>query len=120
MTPRDPNRKGSNLTRLLSDALKSRKLTLPETEEEIAAAEAELAGREQPLPLALEDPWGFLDSKAHLKVRAPETPPVNEEVERELARAARAGGTLTKEVLERMRRDREAAEAKAKEADEGE
>jgi hypothetical protein len=115
MTPRDPKKKGSSLTRLVSDALKARKLTLPETEDEIAAAEAEIADQKEPLPPALQNPWGFLDANARLKLRAPESPPTDEEVERELARAARAGGTLTEEVLERMRRDRAAAEAKAKE-----
>jgi hypothetical protein len=115
MTPRDPKRKGSSLTRLVSDALRARKLTLPETEDEIAAAEAEIAHDREPLPLALQNAWGFLDANARLKLRAPESPPIDEEVERELARAARAGGTLTEEVLERMRKDRAAAEAKAKE-----
>lgn len=118
MTPREPKKKHSSLTRLVADALKSRKLTLPETEEEIAAAEAEIADQKEPLPPALQNPWGFLDANARLKLRALERPPTDEEVERELARAARAGGTLTEEVLERMRRDRVAAEAKAKE-DEG-
>lgn len=115
MTPRDPKRKGSSFTRLVSDALRARKLTLPETEDEIAAAEAEIAHDRERLPLALQNAWGFLDANARLKLRAPESPPINEEVERELARAARAGGTLTDEVLERMRKDRAAAEAKAKE-----
>jgi hypothetical protein len=115
MTPRDPKRKGSSLTRLVSDTLRARKLTLPETEDEIAAAEAEIAQDREPLPLALQNAWGFLDANARLKLRAPESPLIDEEVERELARAARAGGTLTEEVLEQMRKDRAAAEAKAKE-----
>ena len=115
MTPRDPKRKGSSLTRLVSDALRARKLTLPETEDEIAAAEAEIADDTEPLPPALQNRWGFLDANARLKLRAPASPPADEKVERELARAARAGGALTEEVLERMRKDRAAAEAKAKE-----
>lgn len=110
----DKKKGGTSLGVLICQALKETGLALPETEDEIAAAEAEIAKDKVILPPALQGPWGFLNSSARLSV-SPSTAAsvVSQEVVNELARAARSGGALTKEIEEQMRKDREEAEVKA-------
>ena len=63
---KNSTKKGTTLGALIGEALKGNGLALPETEEEIEAAEKAIANETVPLPEALEDPWGFLNAKVRL------------------------------------------------------
>jgi hypothetical protein len=84
---------------------------LPETEEGVEALEADSV-IEPGLPWEIADPYSVLDaitppvnSLPHIKEQA------SEDLEEELARAAREGaGEITSEVERQMKDDREAAE----------
>ena len=120
MSRNNPNKKKTDLSPFLMAALKSSDLALPETEEEIAAAEEDI-GVVDSLPESLRDPWGFLKPKSEWKpTHATLRPVPSEEIEAELARAARDGGELSVEVEEKMRLDRAKAEAEARTKDESE
>lgn len=103
------------LGRLLAETAKSKKLLLPDTEEEIAAAEVEVAGLEFELPQRLRDPMVFIGAEGSFGLGIGQSAAAGDQsTEEGLARAAREGGHITAEVEERMRRDREVAEAKKK------
>lgn len=84
----------------------------PETEEDVARAEAELAEAAQPVPDKLRDPdatWNHASKSASMVLRLPgfaDDSPAAED----MARAARGGRRLAPEVEDLMRRDRDAAE----------
>ena len=97
-------------------AMKALGWLVPETDDEVAQAEAELEANPVPLPDKL------------LKVFPPfeNVPPSPEpqsagrsqrETEQHLARAAREGGDISAEVEERMKRDRERAERESEQSD---
>jgi hypothetical protein len=95
---------------LLEVAIKKQGLALPETENEIAALEAQFE-REGTLafPARLLVPPDFRPS-AESKFRLRRRPVVDANTAEEMARAARGGGAIPTEVEERMARDRAAAE----------
>jgi hypothetical protein len=95
----------------LCRALRLGGLLLPETEEEVRAAEAE--NLSEALPLELRDPHTVLKrvrGRRHKVVSIGET--ASHEIEENLARAAREGGKIPPDVERVMQRDREAAERK--------
>lgn len=94
---------------LLDAAIKKKGLALPETEEGIAAVEAEFESEgtlDYPDRLLVVPDFG---SSAEPKLRLRQRPVVNAAAAEEMARAARGGGTIPTEVEERMARDRSAA-----------
>ena len=103
------------LDRLLAETARSKKLLVPTIEEEIAAAETEVASLDIDLPQRLRSPLAFMGAEGsfRLGVAQPEAEG-DHTTEEGLARAAREGGTIKAEVEERMQRDREDAEAKKK------
>ena len=103
------------LSRLLAETSRSKKFLLPETEEEIAAAEAEVACLEIDLPQRLLNPLAFTNAEGSFRLGAVRSAAAGDQpTEDGLARAAREGGKITAEVDEQMRRDRDAAEAQRK------
>jgi hypothetical protein len=84
---------------------------LPELEHEVAESEAGAAEESIELPQSLADPLAVLDRDLSQRQRPPREHAPDQEYQEELRRAARAGsGTISREVEERMRRDRRAAE----------
>jgi hypothetical protein len=93
---------------------------IPQTEEDVARAEAELAKGCEELPAELRDLYAVL--KRSRRPRAgvlPLSPAECDETLMHLARAARAGREIPPEVEERMKRDRAAAEQEGGDVDEG-
>lgn len=86
----------------------------PETPDEVARAEAELAASAPAVPGALADPaaaWSRRETDLPV-LRLPGFSDDAPTAAKDLARAARHGGRITPEVEEQMRRDREEAERK--------
>jgi len=120
--PRGPKRRAEDNDDVSPDvqaALRSLGWTAPQCEEDVLAAESELATQRLPLPEKLQDPKAVFDGATEHG----ETPPSvlrfpgDPDIDATLARAAREGGHITPEIEEVMRRDREAAE---REMDNGE
>lgn len=90
---------------------------VPETEEGVVRAEEELSTTDVVLPKSLSDPDSILAKRRsavrvdHMGLRD-----ISDTAEN-LARAARAGGALPRDVEERMRQDRAQAERKAREGE---
>lgn len=99
--------------RLVYDAMRSSGWLPPETEEDVARAEEELAREPVPLPEDLKDPSAVIQRLTRCEPRSPLGLPSSAETEGNLARAAREGGEIPEEAEERMRADREAAEREA-------
>lgn len=110
---------------LVSDvhqALKSIGWTIPECEDDVRRAEAELSGSATPLPKSLTDAGAVFDRRpgsSNITPKPLAASPVYE-VEDNLARAARQGGTIPPEIEQRMRRDREDAERRLNRDENGE
>lgn len=90
---------------------------IPESEEEVRAAEERLTEEGVPLPPELEDPKQALERvKRHREERerkvVPLFPKKTESVEFDFACVARKGTEIPPELWERMRRDRKQAEGK--------
>ncbi len=105
-----PGRADPGLEREVHDALKRLGWVIPQSEDQVRAAEAEQAGRGAPLPASIADPAKVLGRRpggAELKLSVFQPGPADQE---NLARAAREGGKIPPEIEERMRRDRQAAE----------
>lgn len=82
---------------------------LPQTEEEVAASEAQVETSDYDNP---GDPFEALDREPSPSKRPPADVPAAHEYEHELMRAARLGkGKVPEDIEERMRRDRERAES---------
>lgn len=99
----------------VASALRSMGWLLPVREHEVADAEAELAASPVALPPSLQDPAAVLSPIARAGAVEPTVLefPGSPAVDATLSRAAREGGRLTPDIEERMRRDRQAAEAEA-------
>jgi hypothetical protein len=85
----------------------------PETESDVARAEAQLAAEKIQIPASFENPRDLL--RRARKIRTNNASAMDQqhvEARENLARAAREGGTIAPEIEERMRRDRDAAEGK--------
>jgi hypothetical protein len=84
----------------------------PETVEEVAKAEADIADAKTDRPTSFQNPLELLKQELRLNYVNCVSPKEDDEVTDGLARAARAGGVISPEVEERMRRDRDIAESK--------
>ncbi|MHC4717690.1 MAG: VOC family protein [Planctomycetota bacterium] len=82
----------------------------PTREDDVDAAEAELRDDPVELPADLADPAAVFERAASEAQPALLRFPGSPDIDATLARAAREGGTVTPEIEEIMRRDREAAE----------
>jgi hypothetical protein len=94
------------------EAFLARGWIIPQTEADVSRAEAEMAGKEsEELPRSLRDPYAVLKQSSETKTNVVSLQPAdNDETPELLARAARAGKDIPKDIEERMRQDREAAE----------
>jgi len=122
-TDRKPDKReadgSDDLEREVDEAMTSLGWKVPQTEDEVLRAEAELAENPAPLPDELTDPAEVFD-RAPGQTEAGTGPllfPTDQDIEADLARAARDGGPIPPEIEEVLRRDREAAE---REFDDGE
>jgi hypothetical protein len=91
-------------------ALRQEGLLLPETEEEVGAAEAQKGAAA--LPLELRDPRAVLKRVRGRRRKAVPVGTNISDAEDDLARAAREGGKIPPDVERLMQCDREAAERK--------
>jgi len=119
ITPdRQPTDSGDPLP-VIHEAMRSLGWTVPQCEEDVLCAEAELAASPSPLPADLHDPNAAFqrrDESAGSEVLLPF--PGDADIDATLARAAREAGHIPPEIEQAMRRDREAAERKHKDAQE--
>ena len=107
-----PNRGHDQLERDVFEALRQKGWIPPETEEEVRLTEADLGGTPVPLPPELSDPANALRRAGQpMRFKAP-SGIEDQQIESDLARAAREGGTIPADVEERMRQDRQEAERK--------
>lgn len=97
--------------RLVYEAFKQSGKFLPQSEEEVETAEAELASKPVELPPSLRDPLAILRRKA--KPRAvPNLPaPADTDAAENMACAARNGSNIPPEVLAQMEADEARADA---------
>ncbi len=92
--------------------------TIPTDEESVAAAEARLANDMPPLPEALRNPAfpSAADNASAGKVVPLYDPTI---LAAPMARAARQGGSVSPEIEEIMKKDREAAEREMRDREKG-
>ena len=111
-----------NLERDVHCALKATGWLTPETEQDVEAAQAELASAAVSLPDALQDAEAvFAGESDRASIgEAPLAFTGDVDVERNLARAAREGGPIPTEIERIMREDRLAAERELDGTDDGE
>jgi hypothetical protein len=96
------------------EAFLARGWIIPQTEAEVSRAEAEMVGECDELPAELRDPYAVLSRALETGAKVLALHPVDdEEMPKQLARAAREGKDIPPEIEERMRHDREAAEREA-------
>ena len=87
----------------------------PETEEAVKRAEARLAGEKITVPTSFEHPRDLLRRSGKIRIiRRSDRNSQSDEAREDLARAARQGGTMSPEIEERMKADRDRAENKKK------
>jgi len=106
--------KSGDTERLVEEYLRRSVQSIPQTPEEVAAAEAWIANQsiEVPKRLLAADPC--VVPALRPSARAIPFPQAVSDVGQGLARAARDGKTITPDVEERMKRDREQKEREAK------
>lgn len=103
-------KKTMRLGSLLEAAIKKRGLAVPTTEAEIAAIEKELEAGDAAYPARLREVPDF-SSSARPRFRLAGPAVLDEATSSEMARAAREGGEIPKDIEEKMARDRQKAEA---------
>jgi hypothetical protein len=104
----------SMLERELLLAIRAEGWLAPETEQEVLEAEKKLATERIMMPTSLDHPRGLLYRGGGARPIHFPQPKIESAQETEsLARAAREGGTISSEVEERMKKDRDAAERKS-------
>ena len=106
-----------DLSRMVFTAMRDRGWLVPMTEAEVVKAEEELETNAPTLPPALNDPYAVFDCAESIRP-APDAfhqrrLPLDNDAEVSLTRAARGGKEISKEIEERMRRDRRHAEREA-------
>jgi len=102
-------------------AMKSLRWIVPECEDDVGRAERTLSAPAEGLPQALRDAGAVFNRTVASGPPRP-TPAVSAadaRVDEGLARAAREGGVISPEIEARMRRDREAAEKRQDDGDDG-
>lgn len=99
----------------LHDAMRALGWVVPECDADVARAEDALSADPVALPEALQDARAVFEGRSDPSRAAPARLPLSGSryIDATLARAAREGGTITPEVEQTMRRDREAAERDA-------
>jgi hypothetical protein len=97
------------------EAFLARGWIIPQTEADVSRAEAQMAMEDcEELPTALRDPYAVLRRSSEMKARVMSLHVAQDDNTPELlARAAREGKGIPKEIEARMKRDREAAEKKS-------
>ena len=102
-------------------AMKSLGWIVPECERDVRHAAETLSVAAEGLPQALSDAGAVFDGKAADGGAPPHpvAPASDMRVDEHLARAAREGGTISPEIEARMRRDRQAAEKRQDDGDDG-
>lgn len=101
----------SGLHRALREAMLDLGWIPPTTEQEFAEFEAQLRTSAAELPSELAEIADPLEAPRFSEGATPDTIPFPQtEVQQNLARAARGGGQISPDVLERMRRDRSDSE----------
>jgi hypothetical protein len=107
----EPSPNDVSLERQVFEAMRSLGRIIPTSEEDVERAEALLAKECVGLPEELKDPYQTLESMdSDCPSFEAKCQPANEQVEANLARAAREGGAILPEIEQRMRRDRRDAE----------
>jgi hypothetical protein len=102
------------LERHVYEAFLARGWIIPQTEADVSRAEAQMAGKEcEELPPSLRDPYAVLRRLSETRATVVSLQPAEDETPELLARAARAGKDIPKDIEELMRQDREAAEKKS-------
>jgi hypothetical protein len=102
------------LERELLLAIRAEGWLAPETEQEVLEAEKKLASERTTIPTSLDHPRELLYRAGSVRAIHFSQPKIESARETEnLARAAREGGTISPEVEERMKKDRDAAEGKS-------
>lgn len=106
-----------DLERNIYVTLRLKGLIIPITAQEVLDAEALMKDNMIELPEELCDPEAILNrSKQKLSITSSPLSSSNKEIEENLAQAAREEGIISPEIEERMRKDREVAEKKTKNA----
>lgn len=110
------NREEEEFAELFYRALKDEGLGIPTTIEEVEAAEREGVEIDfKDLPTRLQDAAEVLRQRKPFTLRFKKHNPEEESCEnRQLARAARLGSEIPKDIEDRMRKDKEAARGKTK------
>jgi hypothetical protein len=105
----------SVLEREIIHAMHDEDWLAPETEEAVKRAEAQLTGEKISIPTSFEHPRALLQRSGKIRViRRSDRSAESDEAREDLARAAREGGTISPEIEERMKMDRDRAENKKK------
>jgi hypothetical protein len=99
---------------LVFEAFKRSGAFLPQTPEEVAAAETEMEEARIELPLSLRDPMAILKKavRSTVVLPFPNRPAVDPEAVENMACAAKHGSDIPPEVLARMEADEQDAKAK--------
>lgn len=106
-----------DIERKIYATLRAKGLIIPITAQEVLDAEAIMKDNMVELPKELRDPDVILNrAKQKLSIKFTPLSSSNKEIEENLARAAREDGNISPEIENRMRKDREAAEKKLKNA----
>lgn len=110
---RKPDR--SALEREVLRAMREEGWLAPETEAEVLEAETKLAVEQIEMPAPPEHPRELLHRPVRIRtIHHPHPESESTEMAENLARAAREGGKLSPETEQRMKKDRDAAEAKSR------
>lgn len=110
------NREEREFSELFYEALKDEGLGIPTTIEEVETAERKGVEIDfKDLPTRLQDAAEVLRQRKPFTLKFKKPNPEEEPCEnRQLARAARLGGEIPKDIEDRMRKDKEAAKGKSK------
>lgn len=104
----------TRLERLLYEACRAGGMLFATTEKDVAREEQRQAGESIELPEEIKDPERVWNSARGPRARPRYAPLVDQETKENLARAAREGTSIPKEIEEQMRRDREMTEKESK------
>ena len=104
----------AKLERLLRETCRATGMLFATTEKDVVREEQRQAGESIELPEEIRDPEHVWNSARVPRVRPRYAPLVNQEINENLARAAREGTSIPKEIEELMHRDREMVEKESK------
>jgi len=104
----------AKLERLLRETCRATGMLFATTEKDVVREEQRQTGESIELPEELKDPEHVWNKAQTPRERPKLTPLVDQETKENLARAAREGTSIPKEIEEQMHRDREMAEKESK------